>query len=166
MVKDLLQKRWSGHQHFSSSFSLWSLYIQGGTFGCYCCRYSTCHRLVIRGDLPMIFTGLYPIPAQVLGKRFCHRPKLQTNMLLLRLSLPKCNNRMAQGNNRMAQGMQCPHAIRNYMMKVKSRYPSPNVIPPPISYPYRCSLIDAGLFMGVGGSTFKKPSGDRASRLI
>ena len=69
---------------------------------------------------------LKPIPALGLGERFCHRTKLQTNMLILRLSLPKCNTRMAQG-------MQWSHAIRNYTRKVKLRYqhvPNPFCNPP------------------------------------
>ena len=81
----------------------------------------------IRRELPTVLSiDLNPIPVQVLGERVCHRTKLQTYMLILRLIYPKYNNRMAQGM----------HAIRNYMRKVKLRYqhvPSPifNTPPPP-----------------------------------
>ena len=99
-------------------------------------------KLLFRGSLLLIFspqqTGhqkgpsnsfiidLKPIPARDLGEWFCQRTKLQTNMLILRLSLPKCNTQMPQG-------MQWSHAIRNYMRKVKLRYqhvPNPFVTPP------------------------------------
>ena len=78
------------------------------------------------GTFQWFIIDLKPIPALGLGELFCHRTKLQTNMLILRPSLPKCNTRMAQG-------MQWPHVIRNYMRKVKLRYqhvPTPFCNPP------------------------------------
>ena len=45
----------------------------------------------------------------------CHLLRRQTYMLIWKRSLPKCNFRMAQS-------IQCLHAIRNYMRKVKLKY--------------------------------------------
>jgi len=52
---------------------------------------------------------------QLLVPLFCQLLILQTYMLIWKLSLPKCNLRMAQG-------MQCLQTICNYMRNVKLKY--------------------------------------------
>jgi len=66
-----------------------------------------------------------------LGQQFCHLPRHQTSMLILRRSLLKCNLQMAQG-------MQCLHTIRNYMGKVKSMHQ--HFPPPPLYIVVICTL--------------------------
>ena len=65
---------------------------------------------------------------------FCPLLKLQTYHVDMKLSLPKCNFRMAQGT-------QCLHAIRNYMRKVMLKYQHVHPAPPTLFNFFACWLI-------------------------